>query len=134
MVNLNINWKFIVIGIVSAVLLYILLTNIGLKSIGFSAFFIGGIITGYLVQDNLHNTAVNGLLAGFLGGIIISLMALTLTILNPPSSGLNEGQLVEVLIVIFLYFVIVSGIISTIGSIITYLIKSKLNQNPINSE
>ncbi|UTB31871.1 MAG: DUF5518 domain-containing protein [Methanobacterium sp. ERen5] len=132
---MNINWKFIVMGIVSVVLLYVILTTIGLKSIGgFSAFFIGGIITGYLVQDNLHNTAVNGLLAGFLGGIIVSLMALTLTILNPPSSGLNAVQLVEGSIVIFLYFAIVSGIISTIGSIITYLIKSKLNQNPINSE
>jgi len=121
--------KYIILGILVAFIITLVATKIfmgGIYSI-FACFLIAGVVVGYLTGGDTENLAINGMIVGFLGGIIFILFA---AIMN----SLTNISHINTFVIIMsiggaLTFGIVAGvifgIISAIGSIIGGYVKSK---------
>lgn len=121
--------KYIILGIVLAFIITLVITKVfmgGLYSI-FASFLIAGIIVGYLTGGGTENPAINGMVVGFVGGIIFILFVSIMTSLtNTPHLGtsmfiMSIGGTLTFGIVAGVIF----GILSAIGSIIGGYVKSK---------
>ena len=79
-----INWKYILIGAALVVVLGMVFIIVEYGTfIGYSTWFIPGIIVGYLVnngyKDGAKNGAKNGFIAGFIGGFILGIFSIFTT-------------------------------------------------------
>jgi hypothetical protein len=121
--------KYIILGIVVAFVLTLGITKIfmgGLYSI-FASFLIAGIIVGYLTSGDTQEVAINGMIVGFVGGIIFILFV---AIMDSLTNSLHTNTFVFIMsiggaLVFGIVAGIIFGILSAIGSIIGSYIKSK---------
>ena len=120
--------KYIILGIVVALIVSVGLSKIfmgGLVAV-VVGFLIAGIIVGYLTSGDTKNIAINGMVVGFVGGIILILFVSIMNILtysshaNAPLVGMFFGTLTFGIIAGIIF-----GIISAIGSLIGCYVKSK---------
>jgi hypothetical protein len=121
--------KYIILGILVAFIITLVATKIfmgGLYSI-FACFLIAGVIVGYLTGGDTENLAINGVIVGFLGGIIFILFA---AIMNSLTNISHINTLVFIMsiggaLTFGIVAGVIFGIISAIGSIIGGYVKSK---------
>ncbi|AUB57251.1 hypothetical protein BK008_02230 [Methanobacterium sp. MZ-A1] len=74
-----INWKYIIIGAALVVVLGMVFIIVEYGTfIGYSTWFIPGIIVGYLVNNGYKDGAKNGFIAGIIGGFILGILQLHL--------------------------------------------------------
>lgn len=122
--------KYIILGIVAALIISLALSKLllmgGLMA-GVVGFLLAGIIVGYLTRGDTQEVAINGMIVGFVGGIIFILIGTVMNslIYNPHASTSMYSMFLAGGIMVGIIAGIIYGIISAIGSIIGSYIKTK---------
>ena len=115
MIKELIKWKPLLIGIILAVMLYIVSDIISGQSILLVSFIIAGIAVGFMI-GNIKNGIINGALLGLIGGIIVSSILLATMYIQ------GYGDYLSMMAsTIFLYIgleIVMSAIGSAFGSLI----------------
>lgn len=118
-----INWKFSILGAVLVVVLGMVFIIVEYGTfIGYSTWFIPGIIVGYLVNNGYKDGAKNGFIAGILGGFILGILQITFDSVLLPL--FNHGLW---FILLFAFTAAVFfAILGAVGGIIGALIRNKI--------
>lgn len=121
--------KYIILGILVAFILSLIVTKIfmgGLYSIVFS-FLIAGIIVGYLTHGSTESVAINGILVGFVGGIIFILFVAFMNSITNTAHEPSSFFLISLggTLTFGMVAGVIFGIISAVGSIFGSFLKSK---------
>jgi hypothetical protein len=121
--------KYIILGIVLAFIITLGFTKIfmgGLYFI-FASFLITGIIVGYLTSGDTKDVAINGMVVGFIGGIIFILFVSIMTMLTSTPHISTSIFIMSIGGTLMFGIVagVIFGIICAIGGIIGGYIKSK---------
>lgn len=121
--NEMINWKYCIIGAALVVVLGMVFIIVEYGTfIGYSTWFIPGIIVGYLVNNGYKNGAKNGFITGIIGGFILGILQITFDKFLSPL--LNHG-----LFFIFAFALTAAvffAVSSAVGGIIGALIRDKI--------
>lgn len=123
------DWKFIILGIITGLIISLVLAKIfigGLNAV-IVGFLVAGIIVGYLTGGDNENVAINGVIVGFLGGIIFILVGTVMNnfIYNPQASAAMFTMFIAGGFLVGMITGVICGIVSAIGGIIGGYIKSK---------
>lgn len=114
MVKEMIKRKPILIGVVTVIAFYVVSNIISNVDTALSAFLAIGILVGFMVNKDFKYGAINGLIYGVIGALIVILMLITTYTLY--GYGAYLGYLAQGLLVSFALYVIVAVIGGVIGS------------------
>nr|WP_319374287.1 DUF5518 domain-containing protein [uncultured Methanobacterium sp.] len=118
-----IDWKYIFIGAALIVVLEMVFILVEYGTfIGYSTWFIPGIIVGYLVNNGYKDGAKNGIIAGLIGGFILGILQITFDSVLLPL--FNHGLW---FILLFAFTAAVFfAILGAVAGIIGFLIRDKI--------
>jgi CDP-diglyceride synthetase len=122
--------KYIILGIVAALIISLVLSRLllmgGLMA-GVVGFSLAGIIVGYLASGNTQEVAINGMMVGFVGGIIFILIGTVMNsiIYNSHANASMFSMFLAGGVMVGIIVGIIYGIISVIGGIIGSYIKTR---------
>lgn len=118
----EIKWKPVTIGLVTAVVIGVVLGI--LTSWGdLMGYLIGSAVVAYLVGGNYKNGAVHGIIVGFLGVAVVLVVGLMgMSVANATNLFLDVGIALATVMIIT---IIIGAITGAIGGIIGILIKNR---------
>lgn len=115
----NIEKKPIIIG--SAISLLFFLTGMLIGTNNITGFIIGGMVIGFITSTNYKIGLKLGAISGILTGVIILILNIALLLLQGGSGVLQTYA------TIFVIYLIIEVIISSLGGALGSLIKSEIN-------
>jgi fructose-specific phosphotransferase system IIC component len=113
-----IKWRPSLIGAMIVMATY-LAANFSGENILFSSFLLGGIIVGYMVNQNWKNGAINGLISGIIAALIVNLISIILLVSQGYASYLT------VILSSLAYYMVMELVLSTVGGVLGFLVRSE---------
>jgi hypothetical protein len=119
MVKEMIKWRPIIIGIIIVIALYIVSTFISGQNTALTDFFLAGIAVGFMVGGTIRDGALNSLIFGVIGGIIITLILLVVYSLS------GFGSMIGLILASQLTPLVLEIVMAVIGGVVGYLINAE---------
>jgi fructose-specific phosphotransferase system IIC component len=113
-----IKWRPSLIGALIVAASYVAAYFSG-ESLLFSSFLLGGIIVGYMVNENWKSGAINGLISGIIATLIVNLFSIILLV----SQG--YAAYLTVILSSLVVYVVMELVLSAVGGIFGSLIRSE---------
>jgi fructose-specific phosphotransferase system IIC component len=122
-----IKWRPSLIGALIVAASYVAAYFSG-ESLLFSSFLLGGIIVGYMVNENWKSGAINGLISGIIATLIVNLFSIILLV----SQG--YAAYLTVILSSLVVYVVMELVLSAVGGIFGSLIRSESLPNVATAE
>lgn len=118
MFNEIIKWRPSLIGALIVAATY-MVTYFSGESILFSLFLLGGIIVGYMVNENWKKGAINGLFSGIIAALIVNLISIILLV----SQG--YGSYLTTILGSLAVYMVMEVVLCTVGGVFGFLVRSE---------
>ena len=113
-----IKWRPLLIGSLIVVTFYVVAYFSG-ESLLFSSFLLGGMLVGFMINENFKSGAINGLVSGIIAAIIVNLISVIILV----SQG--YASYITVILSSLVVYIVMEIVLSTIGGVFGFLIRSE---------
>lgn len=120
MINDDIQWKPVVIGIIIAIAFYIVSDIVSGQNFILSTFLLAGIAVGFMVGTDIKRGAINGAITGVIAGII----AMVIVVAMYSMYGIGSA-VIGALMGTFLTYLIIEVVLAIIGGVLGSIIKKE---------
>jgi len=128
MIKEIVKWRPVIIGVILVTALYILSDVISGISLMLPAFLMAGIAVGFMINGSEKNGAINGVILGLIGALVINVILIGTLYLE------GYGDYIVSIISMCLIYIVLEILIGAIGGVFGSLIRAESMKNSESAE